>query len=330
MRGSSPRLPGPATVLLLHLFQAPFKTAFGTAGGLLSPPRATAHHLARLRRPAIPLALSPAVTTRVADQLLRRGFHHRLDGQHPLSFAFRVRALPEITALMAAMRPPRCVARRSHAPGMLPPRALRSGRLGAQNDTLISGRALTARRSAGRSHRDDVARVGGTIVVSILPFSMVTPITMNSRSVVPLFTMACGSLILIGIASPLRIGAIRFPLQQIPCPPLHRRFLQAVVPGAVPATLPAEARMIHPAIGPEKNRQGRALACTGRPPCPPSMFSDGWSSSDRAASSGIRFWLQRHADAIVADVRAPAFPFHRRDADVQPLRRTVGRIVNGV
>src|SRR5262245_37420425 len=36
--------------------------------------------------------------------------------------------------------PPRCVARRSHAPGMLPPRALRSGRLGAQNDALISGR----------------------------------------------------------------------------------------------------------------------------------------------------------------------------------------------
>ncbi len=39
--------------------------------------------------------------------------------------------------------PPRGVARRSHAPGMVPPRALRSGRLGIQNHTLISGRALT-------------------------------------------------------------------------------------------------------------------------------------------------------------------------------------------
>jgi len=55
-----------------------------------------------------------------------------------------------------------------------------------------------------------------TSAVSIRPFCIETPTTMSSRSVVPLLTMACVSLTMMGMASPFLIAADSLPTSADP------------------------------------------------------------------------------------------------------------------
>jgi hypothetical protein len=89
-----------------------------------------------------------------------------------------------------------------------------SGVRGSENALL--GRLLETEGKSAPAREPEI-----TIVAALdrpLSLSMAMPITMNSRSVVPVFTQACSSLIMMGMASPLRIAAESMPACTTPSP----------------------------------------------------------------------------------------------------------------